>query len=54
MHNFKNTRFENIEEAALAWIEEPNPKWAATDPLTTPDNCADWPCTGPENIVLKF
>lgn len=53
-HNFKKTNFENVEHDALAWIEKPDPFWAAIDPLTTPDNCGDWPCTGPENAVLKF
>jgi hypothetical protein len=54
LHNFMSSNFENIEEEALAWIEKPNPKWAAIDPETTPDNCADWPCTGPENVAMKF
>jgi hypothetical protein len=54
LHNFKRTHFTNIESDAFAFIAEPNPKWAAVDPLTTPDNCGNWPCTGPENVALKF
>lgn len=54
MHRFNKAHFENVEEAALAWIEKPNPNWAAVDPLVTPSNCGDWPCTAPENVVLKF
>ena len=54
MHRFSETHFANIEDAALAWIEKPNPKWAASDPLVTADNCGNWTCTAPENVVLKF
>lgn len=54
MHTFKNTAFTNVDDEARVWLEDPDPRWAATDPLTTPDNCADWPCTAPSNIVLRF
>lgn len=54
MHNFVRTTFDNVEDGAIAWIEEPNPGWATTSPLTSPDNCGDYPCTGPDNVVLSF
>jgi hypothetical protein len=54
LHNFKKSNFANIEEDAFAWIEKPKESWAAIDPLITPSNCGDWPCTAPENVVLKF
>lgn len=54
LHKFDNTRFENVSSNSIAWIEKPDPSWATTTPLTTPSNCGNWPCTGPENIVLHF
>lgn len=54
MHNFDGCTFDNVEEGAFAWIEKPDPAWATTTPLTSPDNCGDYPCTGPENVVLSF
>jgi hypothetical protein len=51
---FDRIDFENIHEDALIWIEKPNKRWAAADPQTTPDNCGNWPCTAPNNILLKF
>jgi len=38
----------------MAWIEKPNPGWAAEKPMESPSNCGNWPCTAPENVVLAF
>jgi hypothetical protein len=48
LHYFNNIKFVNVTEEALVWIEKPNPAWA------NPTDCHEWPCTGPENVVLKF
>lgn len=48
MATFENTVFENVEERAVAWLEDPNPGWA------NPTDCGEWPCTAPRNVVLKF
>ena len=38
----------NVDEDALAWIEEPN------EDLININDCGDHVCTGAMNIVLKF
>lgn len=48
VHKFVNTKFNNVFENAVIWIEDPNPGWA------NPTDCIEWPCTAPENVVLKF
>jgi hypothetical protein len=48
LHYFDNIKFVNVTEDALVWIEKPNPGWA------NPTDCGDWPCTAPENVVMKF
>ena len=48
IYRFVNTMFDNVHEDAVIWIEDPNPKWA------NPTDCIGWPCTAPENVVLKF
>lgn len=48
IHKFKNSKFTNVHENALAWIQDPNPGWA------NPSDCIEWPCTAPENVVLKY
>jgi hypothetical protein len=48
IHEFSNIKFVNVEADALVWIEDPNPGWA------NPTDCGDWPCTAPENVILKF
>jgi hypothetical protein len=48
LHNFNGITFNNVAEDALAYIEDPSPGWA------NPTDCGDWPCTAPENVVLKF
>lgn len=48
LHTFKSTRFVNVADDAVAYFDEPPQKWAVTD------DCGEWPCTAPENIVMKF
>ena len=48
MHKFVNSKFTNVAEQALIYINDPNPGWA------NPTDCIEWPCTAPENIVLQF
>lgn len=48
MHKFKNTSFRDVEEAAMVWIEDPDPGWA------NPTDCGIRTCTAPNNVVLKF
>jgi hypothetical protein len=48
IHEFSRIKFTNIDEDALVWLEDPNPGWA------NPTDCGDWPCTAPENVILKF
>ena len=48
MHKFKNTKFNNVSENAVIYINDPNPSWA------NPTDCIEWPCTAPENVVLSF
>lgn len=48
MQQFTQTTFDNVVDDALIWIERPPAGWA------TIDDCGEWPCTAPENIVLVF
>lgn len=48
IHNFHNTIFNNVDDAAIIYIYNPPNGWA------TIDNCGEWPCTAPNNIVLNF
>jgi len=48
MHEFSGTNFINVADDAVSKFDEPSPKWAVID------DCGEWPCTAPENIVLKF
>ena len=54
LHQFDRVEFTNVPKDAYMWMEEPNPAWASETPLTSPDNCGNWPCTAPNNAVLKF
>ena len=38
----------NVEKDALVWIEDPPQGWA------NPTDCGNFPCTAPENVILKF
>ena len=48
MHTFKNTKFDNVSENAVIWIDDPPRGWA------NPTDCGAFPCTAPLNIVLRF
>ena len=48
LHEFDQSRFTDVEDAAMAWFEPSPMKWAVID------DCGEWPCSGPENIMLKF
>lgn len=48
MHTFSNTRFYDVQDSAMIWIEDPPQGWA------NPTDCGEWPCTAPSNVVLSF
>jgi hypothetical protein len=48
MINFIDTTINNVATEALVYIMDPIDAWA------TIDDCGEWPCTGPENVVVKF
>lgn len=48
VHTFHNTIFSDVEEGAMPYIYDPKPGWA------NPDDCIDFPCTAPSNVLLKF
>jgi len=41
-------QFTDIATEAMAYIYDPPDAWASIE------DCGEWPCTGPENVVLKF
>lgn len=43
-----NTTINNVAMEALAYIYDPKEAWANIS------DCGEWPCTGPENVVIKF
>lgn len=48
MHEFYDTKFVNVEPAALGYFYEPPPGWAIIK------DCGAWPCTAPKNTLLSF
>ena len=48
MVEFYDTEFHDIDEDALAWIMHPKEEWASID------DCGDFPCTAPLNVLLAF
>lgn len=46
IHKFFSTKFTDVAENAVAYLNDPNPGWA------NPTDCIEWPCTAPENVVL--
>jgi hypothetical protein len=48
VQRFLNNNFHNVANDAVAQLEDPNPAWANID------DCGMWPCTAPDNAVLKF
>ena len=45
---FENIRFDNVKPDNLMYLMDPPSGWA------TLDNCGDFPCTAPENILMTF
>jgi hypothetical protein len=45
---FTNTLFDDVSEDALIFIDRPPAGWAVID------DCGEWPCTAPENVLLAF
>jgi len=43
-----NTRFENVAQESIAYFFDPPWEWAVLD------DCGEFPCTGPLNILLQF
>lgn len=48
LHKFSNILFKNVDDSSVAFIEDPNPKWA------NKSDCDTFPCTAPSNVVLHF
>jgi len=48
VHEFKNSRFEGVTDAALAFFYKPPQGWSNIS------DCGEFPCTGPSNVVMKF
>jgi hypothetical protein len=42
------TKFENVDQDAMTYLYSPPAEWANTD------DCGEFPCTAPNNILLKF
>jgi len=47
-HTFHNSIFSDVEENAMPFIFDPPEFWA------NPDDCIDFPCTAPSNVLLSF
>lgn len=47
-HTFSRTYFVNMDDAAIAYLPAPPQNWAVID------DCGEFPCTAPSNIVLDF
>ena len=45
---FYNTKFENINDEAIAFLFSPPQAWANLD------DCGDFPCSGPSNTLIYF
>jgi hypothetical protein len=48
IYHFTGTTLDNVEEDAIAYIMDPPSGWAN---LT---DCGTFPCTAPENVIIKF
>jgi hypothetical protein len=43
-----NPVFTEVKDEAVAYLRSPPQEWAVIE------DCGEWPCTGPENALLKF
>lgn len=48
VHDITDVVFDNVANDAVAYLDDPNPFWANID------DCGNWPCTGPSNVVIKL
>ena len=48
IETFTNTKFYDLHEDAFAYLMDPPLEWANLK------DCGNFPCTGPQNIVLYF
>jgi hypothetical protein len=48
MHFVTGSKFTNVNQNALFSIYDPPQEWAVVE------DCGEWPCTGPSNIVYTF
>lgn len=48
MHEFFDSEFINVENDAIATLQDPDPKWANNK------DCGYFPCTAPYNILYSF
>jgi hypothetical protein len=44
----RNIKFVNVDQEAFIYLFSPPNRWANTD------DCGEFPCTGPNNVMLKF
>ena len=49
IHKFKGTKFYDVQDQAVIFIEDPNKSWAVVDDCGT-----QMPCSAPNNVVLQF
>lgn len=47
-HVFKDITIDNVNEANLLYLADPDPKWADLK------YCGEFVCTGPENVLFEF
>jgi len=47
-HYFSQCKFKDVDDASLAYFEDPLESWANLD------DCGQFPCTAPNNILLSF
>lgn len=45
---FINSKLENVDEQAMAYLMSPAPEWANID------DCGQFPCTSPNNVLIQF
>lgn len=47
-HVFANISLYNVNHANMMYLAAPDPSWA------TVSHCGDFPCTGRENVLIRF
>lgn len=46
--HFKGVHFEDVRQEGFTYIFDPPSGWANIA------DCGEWPCTAPENVLMKF